>query len=90
MKPKRRYPGIVGYLEDKMKELRELCDSRDEEWVRNEMQRREDASRKRHEENVAKMEKFWSDRSSDIDPETGKPWIWLRHKTVKQEEKNNG
>ena len=36
-----------------MKELRELCESRDEEWVRNEMQRREDASRKRHEDNIA-------------------------------------
>lgn len=55
MEKKEKYRGIIGLIDDQRKELRDLCASRDEEWVRNEMQKRREASKKRHDKRRKEM-----------------------------------
>tara|TARA_A200000159_G_scaffold137622_1_gene137983 strand:+ start:758 stop:982 length:225 start_codon:yes stop_codon:yes gene_type:complete len=54
-------PHRIRNIERKTIELRELCDSRSDEWVRKEFERREANSKKRHEEYEKKMESWFTE-----------------------------
>ena len=46
----KKYRGIIGYIDDSIKRLREYADSKTEEEIQAEFQRRHDESKRRHEE----------------------------------------
>jgi hypothetical protein len=60
-----KYRGLPGLIDDQMEELRRLCDSLDEEFIRNEMEKREKASKERHDKKSKEMEKWFQTQENN-------------------------